>query len=284
MATAGSLLTNIQKLFGDPEGDFITNTFGLDCLDRAQQRFCHKVLPLDEYKDYTITAKEELFDLPADCIIPIWVEWYKSRTTKLEYTTPDQWAHLQESNPNATGIPERYTVIRRQLAVGPQVPTTASGNTTASGAITASAVTLGLAAASGTFRSKGFVKVNSEVIKYTGVATTTLTGCTRGVHNTTAASHASGDTVTQIDLIMLYRKSPAALATSSTPDVPTVYQAYLEKYALYLAWLARGDSAKADAALSEFADIENDAIKTIGRRSMDGMMRIKEKINRWRWW
>lgn len=284
MATAGSLLVNIRKLFGDPDRDFIDDTFGLDILDRAQQRFCHKVLPLDEYKDYTITAKEELFDLPADCIIPIWVEWYQSRTTKLLYTTPDAWGHLQEANPNATGIPERYAVIRRQLNVGPQVPTTASRTSTASGAFGSTATTFSLVAASGTFRSKGFVKVNSEVIKYTGVASTTLTGCTRGVHNTNNTSHASNDTVTQVDMVMLYRKSPAALATSTTPDVPTLYQAYLEKYALYLAWLARGDSVKASAALTEFAEIENDAIKTVGRRAQDGMMRISEKINRFRWW
>ena len=41
-----------------------------------------------------------------------------------------------------------------------------------------------------------FIKVGTEEISYTGISTNTLTGVTRGVRNTTAASHTSGDTVT----------------------------------------------------------------------------------------
>ncbi len=192
MPQAGSLLTNIRKLFSDPDRDWLDDATGLDWLDQAQRRFCHKVLPLDEFKDYTITAKVPRFDLPTNAIIPIYLMWYKSRVAKLDYTPPDMWARVEENWPNATGTPDRYTVLRRQLVVGPQVPQTASANTTASGTMTSAVTTLNLVAASGTFRSKGYVKIESEIIEYTGVATTTLTGATRGVHGTTAASHASG--------------------------------------------------------------------------------------------
>lgn len=285
MATAASIILRVRKLFGDTNGDFITDQTGIDWLDEAQRRFCHKVLPLDEYKDYTITAKVNKFDYPADCIIPVSVMWYQSRVVELEYTPPNVWARLEEAHPTSTGIPERYAALRRQVVVGPQVPQTASSSSTASGTISSSVTTLGLVAASGTFRSKGFVKINSEIIEYTGVATTTLTGATRGVHNTTAASHASGDTVTQIDLIMLYRKSPAALGTTTaSPDVPVFFQDYIEKYALYLAWQARGDTAKAQTAYAEFEAIEKDSIHTIGRRALDGMIKIQEKRHRWRGW
>ena len=41
-----------------------------------------------------------------------------------------------------------------------------------------------------------FIKIGTEEISYTGISTNTLTGVTRGVRNTTAASHTSGDTVT----------------------------------------------------------------------------------------
>ena len=283
MATAGSIITRIQKLFGDTSGDFISDTFGLDWLSQAQRRFCHKVLALDEIKDYTITAKQPRFDLPTNCIIPIGLTWFKSRTEKLDYQPPDVWARVIEEMPNATGNPDFYSIIRRQVVVGPQVPSTASANSTASGTFTASATTLGLVAASGTFRSKGFVKVNSEVMEYTAVATTTLTGVVRGVHGTTAASHASGDTVTEVDLQMLYRKAPADLsATTASPDIPDMFQDYLEKYALYLAWVARGDLTKAQLAYQEFEALEEGTIKTVGRRSQDGLMRIQDKRNRWR--
>jgi hypothetical protein len=42
----------------------------------------------------------------------------------------------------------------------------------------------------------GAIKVNSEIITYTGISTLTLTGCTRGTNSTSAATHDSGATVT----------------------------------------------------------------------------------------
>jgi len=41
-----------------------------------------------------------------------------------------------------------------------------------------------------------FIKIGTEEISYTGISTNTLTGVTRGVRNTTAASHSAGATVT----------------------------------------------------------------------------------------
>ena len=41
-----------------------------------------------------------------------------------------------------------------------------------------------------------FIKIGTEEISYTGISTNTLTGVSRGVRNTTAASHTAGDTVT----------------------------------------------------------------------------------------
>lgn len=285
MATVASLGINIRKLAGDPDRDWLDENTLFDFLNRAQRRFCHKVMALDELKDYTITAKQPRFDLPTDCIMPIWVTWYQSRVTKLEYTTPDHWARVMEAYPTSTGVPERYAVIRRQLNVGPQVPTTASSNSTGSGAMTSTGTTLSLVAASGTFRSKGWIAVDDEIIEFTGVATTTLTGCVRGVHNTTAATHASGVTVTQIDLQMLYRKTPNIIsASTATPEVPAMFQDYLELYSLYLAFLSRGDGQKAQAVLTQFDEYEKDAIKTVGRRSQDGLIRIQERTSRFRWW
>ena len=41
-----------------------------------------------------------------------------------------------------------------------------------------------------------FIQIGSEEISYTGISGNTLTGVTRGVRNTTAASHSNADTVT----------------------------------------------------------------------------------------
>lgn len=281
MATAGSIASSIRVQYGDVSADWLTDAIALEFIDKAQKRFCNKVLPLDEYQDFVIVAKRTRYDAAADVIWPVGVMWYRSRNSKLEYVTPEQWERIEEDHPNATGDPDVYTFIKRQLLIGPQVPQSAATVAAASGAMSTVATTLGLTAASGTFRTKGFVKIDSEIIEYTGVATTTLTGATRGVHNTTATSHASAATVTQIDLIMRYRRSPTALtATSQSPDIPAPYHEYLEKYGLYLAYLARGDNAKADRTFAEFEDYERDTVKKIGRRAQDGMLKIREARRR----
>ena len=47
------------------------------------------------------------------------------------------------------------------------------------------------------FPSAGQITIGSEEITYTGVTTTTFTGCVRGANGTTAATHTSGDAVNQ---------------------------------------------------------------------------------------
>lgn len=62
------------------------------------------------------------------------------------------------------------------------------GGTSLNGAITDTATTITVDSTAG-FSSSGFVKINDEIISYTGITSTTLTGCTRGVEQTAAASH-----------------------------------------------------------------------------------------------
>ena len=72
-----------------------------------------------------------------------------------------------------------------------------ANTTTLNGAINSAVTTLTLADAS-QFPSSGtnFIIIDSEEICYTGVSGNTLTGLTRGVAGTTAASHSDGATVT----------------------------------------------------------------------------------------
>ena len=74
---------------------------------------------------------------------------------------------------------------------------TSALTTTLNGAIDASTTTIVLTDAS-QFSSSGtnFIIIDSEEISYTGITGNTLTGVTRGVAGTTAASHSNGATVT----------------------------------------------------------------------------------------
>ncbi len=69
--------------------------------------------------------------------------------------------------------------------------------TTLNGAINASTTTIVLSDAS-QFPDSGtnFILIGTEEISYTGISSNTLTGVTRGVRNTTAASHSDGATIT----------------------------------------------------------------------------------------
>ena len=70
--------------------------------------------------------------------------------------------------------------------------------TTTSTTHTDSVTTITVASTTG-FDSAGTIVIGNETITYTGVTSTTFTGCTRGAASTTAASIASGVTVAQFD-------------------------------------------------------------------------------------
>jgi len=74
---------------------------------------------------------------------------------------------------------------------------TGEATTTLDGAINDSTTTIVLTDAS-LFPTTGtnFIQIGSEEISYTGISTNTLTGVTRGVRNTTAASHSDNATIT----------------------------------------------------------------------------------------
>jgi len=62
------------------------------------------------------------------------------------------------------------------------------------GAINNSVTTITVDSTKG-FRSSGYIKIDDEIIKYTGKTTTTFTGCTRAALSTSAASHSDNTVV-----------------------------------------------------------------------------------------
>ncbi len=48
------------------------------------------------------------------------------------------------------------------------------------------------------FKTAGTIKIDSEIITYTGISGLILTGCTRGTNSTAAATHADGAVVTEV--------------------------------------------------------------------------------------
>lgn len=104
----------------------------------------------------------------------------------------------------ASGLPGYVRIwINGQTAPGSAATSTdfridmaAGVSATLNGAINASVTTIPLVSAQG-LPTSGTVLVDSEQISYTGISANSLTGCTRGVNGTTAATHANGAVVYQ---------------------------------------------------------------------------------------
>jgi hypothetical protein len=73
--------------------------------------------------------------------------------------------------------------------------------TTLTSNINSSVTTIPVAATGGSqpFASANTLRIEDELITYTGITSTSFTGCTRGVYGTTAKSHTSGTGVTSVE-------------------------------------------------------------------------------------
>lgn len=66
--------------------------------------------------------------------------------------------------------------------------------------------------------SAGVIKIDDEIITYTGISSLTLTGCTRGTNGTTADTHADNSTVTQVLIDPLATTNGSTTVTITDQD------------------------------------------------------------------
>lgn len=92
-------------------------------------------------------------------------------------------------NKNATGRPIQVWIDRQGGT------TNTSSSTTLSADISATDTTITVANAAN-LASQGYINIGSETVLYQNVSGNQLLNCYRGVNNTTAATHSSGDSVT----------------------------------------------------------------------------------------
>ena len=92
--------------------------------------------------------------------------------------------------------------------------------TTLSAGINATVTTIGVASVTGMPTTGGTIKINNEVITYTGISSLNLTGCTRGVNGTTATTHSTSDTVTQFPNGMTDIQEANFRVASTSVDTP----------------------------------------------------------------
>ncbi len=107
-------------------------------------------------------------------------------------------------------------------------------NTTLSAGINATAVTIGVASVTG-FATSGVITIGTEQISYTGITSLNLTGCTRGINGSTAATHSTSDAVLQFPIGMTdiqeadYRIKSTSVDTPMTKISRSQYQGFSNK-------------------------------------------------------
>ena len=110
-------------------------------------------------------------------------------------------------NKLANGRPIQVWINRQSGAIGSTTLTLVGGITSTDTTITVSNAT--------TLASAGYIKVDSEIIYYSGTTSTTLQNCVRGQANTTAAAHITGTAIFVPNL--------PAINVWPTPDAGTTY-------------------------------------------------------------
>ena len=105
--------------------------------------------------------------------------------------------------------------------------------TTLSAGINSSVTTIPLTSVTN-MPSSGKIKVNNEIISYTGISSLNLTGATRASDDTTAASHTSGDAVTNFvngadDILEASFRNASNIDVPLTKIARSAYQALSNK-------------------------------------------------------
>lgn len=135
------------------------------------------------------------------------------------------------------------------------VPTKASLSADISSSVTS--LTLTPSGAGADFPTSGVVRINDELISYSGKSTDTLTGLTRGYSGTTADSHDEDD---KVQLCVVFEDA----------SIPEILKTLLEDYASvdpsyipYADWTTESDNWISDFAVGQVILSEPDGVKDL---------------------
>ena len=148
-----------------------------------------KVLLSDETSGIKILDSQDVTTFPPSGTIVIGTE-------KILYQSNKSLANITR-NTNAT-TSASYLMNTNIYLIDTTVNTSIV-NTTLASSIVSGSDQITLISASG-FSSAGTIIINSEIINYTGILGSTLTGCTRGRYLTIAATHLAGATIYRVPL------------------------------------------------------------------------------------
>ena len=252
--TLGDLQNDLEKLISDQDNLFASAADLTRYINETYEEFCFEtnILVKDTSLDYSV--KSQLVTLPSDYLDTLVLMYEGKYLLTDEPLNVNPQAYFQGYGATA-GIPSGYVVLDNHLRLNRAI-SKIEITTTLNGAITSTTSSITVASVSN-FQTAGRVKVESEMIEYATLDTTNVQFqfLSRGAGRTTAASHASGTTVTMKLLRHVYIYSPVRLASSTDAIlIPDIFQSALVEGAAYKLSVIKGRTQRATAHLSLFRD------------------------------
>lgn len=260
----------MQVKLGDPSGNIFSTGNLLNWLNEAQRDFCFKVTPLRQIDATIIGTGFNKFAIPSDKIIFDGVFTRKQIGMKLKALTFTEYETQVAACPGAVSYDtDCWTELDQTLYVYPAYGTSPASTLCPFGE-TSTATTIRVSSTTG-FKAWGrLLTSNGEEIEYTGLTSTTFTGCTRGLGGTSPQTISKGARITQCDLWMVYRRLATTMtAMTDTPEIRETYHEGLQLYAMYLAYRQVGEMDKAATMYSRWEELIKRADYVESREHLD---------------
>ncbi len=277
IASAGDLLDDVT--IPDP------TTTALRFLNEARRHLATETNCIIDTRSNSSEAYIQRYSVSNDVIGIKGIRYDYSLTNfiKLVPLNKDEYESEEEAFTSTTSQYSDYffDIIDRSLNLKPPIASSA-GTTTLVGAITASSTSVTVADSS-TFRIKGRGLIDSEVLGWQFNSANNCYGLQRGLEGTSAATHTSGSTITERDIIYDFFKLPADLAYGD--NVEAVFEMFPKALEYYICWQAKikdtddtnpGGGLMLDNSFKTKFEEEKNKIMYYLNKTFDGVRTIKE--------
>lgn len=206
--SVAKMIAEVRDHLNEQDDNYVTDEEIIAALNNRQRAVLNYRMWNFNEKERSLASVENQFDYDIDGDMKTLYS-VRFNSAPLEFISRGQWERLNYDTDATAETPYGVAVFNRNMRFYPR-PTQAALTSTLDSAITDSATTIDIASNT-TFQRTDYYrfKINDEVIYATdyeedggGSGIGRFTGCTRGREDTIAAAHSSGDTVTELNIVV----------------------------------------------------------------------------------
>lgn len=243
--TLSDLQTRSRTLLNEPTAGFYTDANLTNWANDGLNIITAETNSIEALKTDSTVAYQQEYTLATDCIRPKTVYWEDDRLRPMDWD--EYLSKYARSDLFTRSDPKRFMFWNNKLFLYP-VPDASATSATLSVSCGSASTTVRVGSTSD-YPTNGRVKIESELISYTNTTATKFTGCSRGLENSTAVSHAAATTVTERDISYVYygQQVTALSASGDTPSIPARFHILLVYYMVWMGYLSSKELKEAMA-------------------------------------